>query len=189
MTDTDTVPRGKAWLARLPGGAKRLLVVWVTALLWLAIDQIVKVWALNTLWAGEVEVIPGILWFNLTRNPGAAFGLFPRGQAFLIGVSVLLIGVGVFAPLVMGGRRISLGTLGLGLLVGGGVGNFVDRIFRGGQVVDFVDFRVWPVFNVADMGIVMGTALVFLYLVAGLLRPNGTPAPGGEPTPGGSKTE
>ena len=155
---------GKKWVARLAP-------VWSVALGWAAIDQIVKVWALGALWAAEREIIPGVLWFNLARNSGAAFGLFPRGQFLFILVALLLIGVGIWAPLVMGGRRWSVGRIGLGLLVGGGIGNLIDRVFRGGEVVDFIDFRFWPVFNVADTGIVAGTTLVFLYLITSLLRP------------------
>ncbi len=153
-----------------------LAVVWGIALGWLVLDQLVKLWALGSLWAGEREIVPGVLWFNLIRNPGAAFGLFPRGQVYLVAVNLLLMGVGVWAPLVMDAKRWSLGHIGLGLLVGGGIGNLVDRVFRGGQVVDFIDFRFWPVFNLADMGIVIGTGLVFLYLAAGLLRPGAAEA-------------
>ena len=160
-----------AWFRRLPEFAARLCVVWGTALVWTALDQIVKQWALSALWSGEREVISGFLWFNLVRNPGAAFGLFPGGKGFFVAIGVLLIGVGVWAPLVMGGKRFNLGLVGLGVLVGGGVGNLMDRLFRGGQVVDFIDFRFWPIFNFADMGIVVGTVLVFVYLVRNLFRP------------------
>lgn len=160
-----------AWFRRLPELAARLCVVWGTALVWTALDQVVKQWALTALWSGEREVISGFLWFNLVRNPGAAFGLFPGGKGFFVAIGVLLIGVGVWAPLVMGGKRFNLGLVGLGVLVGGGVGNLMDRLFRGGQVVDFIDFRFWPIFNFADMGIVIGTGLVFVYLVRNLFRP------------------
>lgn len=165
--------KGRSPATRLPERLARLGVVWAVALGWLVLDQVVKIWALGALWAGERLVIPGVLWFNLARNPGAAFGLFPRGQVFFIGVTVLLIGVGVWAPLVMDAKRWSLGHIGLGVLVGGGIGNLVDRVFRGGQVVDFIDFRFWPVFNLADTGIVVGTALVFIYLASSLFRPGG----------------
>jgi signal peptidase II len=160
-----------AWFRCLPEFAARLCGVWGTALVWTALDQLVKQWALTALWSGEREVIAGVLWFNLVRNPGAAFGLFPGGKGFFVAIGVLLIGVGVWAPLVMGGKRLSLGVMGLGVLVGGGVGNLMDRLFRGGQVVDFIDFRFWPIFNFADMGIVIGTGLVFIYLVRNLFRP------------------
>jgi len=147
-----------------------LLVVWGLALLWLAIDVAAKTWALDALAGGEMEVVPGLMWFNLIRNPGAAFGLLPGGQALFIPLSLLLIGVGVWAPLTLEMRRFGVGHLGLGLLVGGGMGNLYDRIFREGLVVDFIDVRFWPVFNVADIGIVVGTGLVVLFLVLGIFR-------------------
>ncbi len=165
--------KGKSSATPLPVRLAGLIPVWAVALGWVVLDQVVKAWALGALWAGQREVIPGVLWFNLTRNPGAAFGLFPRGQAFFIGVNVLLVGVGVWVPLVMGAKRWSLGHIGLGLLLGGGIGNLVDRVFREGQVVDFIDFRFWPVFNFADIGIVVGTAIVLIYLASSLLRPGG----------------
>jgi len=151
--------------------AGSLLAVWVTALAWLAADLASKAWALKVLAGTEREVIPGLLWFDLVRNPGAAFGLLPGGRPLFIALAVLLLGVGVWAPLVLDMRRPGLGHLGLGLLVGGGMGNLFDRVFRGGLVVDFVDFRFWPVFNVADIGIVVGTALVVVFLACRLLRP------------------
>lgn len=155
------------------GKAARLGTVWGVALAWFGADLLTKTWALRVLAYGEREIVPGVLWFNLVRNPGAAFGLFPRGQLVFTVVTVLLVGVGVWAPLALEGRGrgAGLGHVGLGILVGGGLGNLFDRVFRGGLVVDFIDFRVWPIFNLADTGIVVGTVLVFIYLVWGLLRP------------------
>jgi signal peptidase II len=151
--------------------AESLLAVWVTALVWLAADLASKTWALRVLAGAEREVIPGLLWFDLVRNPGAAFGLLPGGRPLFIALAVLLLGVGVWAPVVLDMRRLGLGHLGLGLLVGGGMGNLFDRVFRGGLVVDFIDFRFWPVFNIADIGIVVGTVLVAVFLASGLFRP------------------
>lgn len=144
--------------------------IWGLALVWLLVDILTKEWALEALAPGPREVVPGLLWLNLTRNAGAAFGLLPAGRPLFIAMALLLLGVGVWAPLALNIRRIGLGHAGLGLLVGGGLGNLVDRVFREGLVVDFIDFRVWPVFNVADMGIVTGTALVVLFLARNLFR-------------------
>jgi signal peptidase II len=163
----DETPR----LAGAPGWLPRAALVWGIALLWLALDLATKAWALRTLAAGELEIVPELLWFNLARNPGAAFGLFPGGRGFFIGISLVLMTVGLWAPSVMG-ERTSLGHVGLGLVLGGAAGNFYDRVFRGGEVIDFIDVRVWPVFNLADTGIVVGTVLVSLYLI-GLERRKG----------------
>jgi signal peptidase II len=102
---------------------------------------------------------------HLVTNTGAAFSL---GQALgpLIAVGVLIV-VGV---LLWTGRTVGtrLGALGLGLVLGGAIGNLLDRVFRpsdsllGGAVVDFIDFQWWPVFNVADMGVFVGAMLLLL---------------------------
>jgi len=144
-------------------------VVWGLALFWLAADLTTKTWALGALAGGEIEAVPGLVWFNLIRNPGAAFGLLPGGRALFMSLTVFLLGVGVWAPLALGMKRLGLGHVGLGLLVGGALGNLYDRVFRGGLVVDFIDLKFWPVFNVADIGIVVGTGLVVIYLVSGVL--------------------
>ncbi len=165
---------GRTGLTR-PDKLARLAGVWGVALAWLIVDMVSKAWALRTLYAGERALIPGVLWLNLVRNPGAAFGLFPRGQVFFVAMTLLLVGVGIWAPLVMTGKRFTIGHVGLGLLVGGGVGNLFDRVFRAGLVVDFIDFRFWPVFNLADTGIVVGTGLVLIYLLVTILRSDATP--------------
>jgi len=149
----------------------RVRVVWGIAAAWLALDQSLKAWALAALQAGEREVIPGVLWFNLTRNPGGAFGLFPNGRPVLVGVSLLLVAAGLGLAFVLPAKPWSWGHVGLGLVAGGGLGNLADRLFRDGRVVDFIDFRFWPVFNLADTGIVVGTALVFVYLAVVWTRP------------------
>lgn len=169
LSDCGTTARPAGSLGRWTS----LAVIWSIALIWITADFITKVWALETLAAGDIEVVPGILWFNLARNPGAAFSLLPGGRPLFIAMSVLLLGVGFWAPFALNLRRFSLGHLGLGLLVGGGAGNLIDRVFRDGLVVDFIDFRFWPIFNIADIGIVSGTILILWFLVRDLLRPGG----------------
>jgi signal peptidase II len=109
-------------------------------------------------------------WIQLTyiHNPGAAFGLFPGNRYVLIGVSV----VAAVVVLVVGlAARTRLRTaVPLGLILGGAVGNLVDRI-RLGEVVDFIRVGIppdnyWPVFNVADSAVTVGV----LWLALGLLR-------------------
>jgi signal peptidase II len=156
---------GPRWRDRLTG----LIILWALAFIWLAVDLATKSWALHVLAGGEREVIPGFLWFNLVRNPGAAFGLLPAGRPLFIAMTALMIGVGILAPLLLDMRRLGLGHIGLGLLVGGGMGNLFDRVFRDGLVVDFIDTRFWPIFNVADIGIVIGTGITLIYLISYLL--------------------
>jgi signal peptidase II len=124
------------------------------------VDQLAKAAIVSSLSLGEVRDLA--LGFDLTRvtNSGIAFGLLDKGGDALVlaitGVALLVV-VGWFAtdPL-----RPWL-WLGVGLLVGGAVGNLVDRI-RLGSVTDFLDPPVWPAFNLADVAITVGVVIVVL---------------------------
>lgn len=126
----------------------------------LGLDQLTKWWMLRRLAPGEsVPVLPGVFHLTLVRNPGIAFGLFARQGGVVLGVACLLI-----AFLLITARRRPTAwqppiPWAMGLILGGALGNLVDRV-RVGAVVDFLDFRVWPVFNVADSCITVGAALV-----------------------------
>jgi signal peptidase II len=135
-------------------------VLGVAALV-VAVDQLTKWWAVNHLQTRVIHVV-WTLQLDLTRNTGAAFSSV-TGQGPLIGVVALII-VGV---LLWQGASVSsrLGAVGLGLVLGGALGNLVDRAFRGGHfmhggVVDFIDLHWWPVFNVADSCVVVGAILL-----------------------------
>jgi signal peptidase II len=125
-------------------------------------------------YADRIPVIPGFFYLTHVRNTGAAFGLFSDAPqvyrlSFFISVSLVAVGIIVsfFRKLSPGDR---LAALALGLILGGAVGNLIDRIFRQ-EVVDFLHFRLWrgyswPDFNVADSAIVVGVGLLVLELLA-----------------------
>lgn len=123
------------------------------------LDQITKQIALERLGRGPVDVIPGALTLRLTFNSGGAFGLL-QGLPGLF----LIFTVVVTAAILLWARTITdpRWSIPLGMILGGGVGNAWDRLFRGfdGRVVDFVDLHVWPVFNLADSSITLGVVLV-----------------------------
>ena len=128
------------------------------------LDQTSK--AAVQLWMYQGESIPvASHFFYLTYilNPGAAFGLMAYKTTLFIAVTVVLL-----AGVAVGYRHIRAGSpllrYALGLIVGGALGNLADRL-RYGQVVDFLDFRVWPVFNLADTAIVIGACLLVMELV------------------------
>ncbi len=144
----------------------------VAALLTVLIDQASKWWAISFL-AGpprtEIEVVPGFLRLAYTTNPGAAWGLFAEHTFWLAIVSLVVVAILLWRFPAMTDGWPERG-LGLGLLIGGVVGNLVDRI-KLGAVVDFIDvnlhFYDWPIFNVADSAISVG---IVIYLISVVLR-------------------
>lgn len=132
------------------------------------LDRVSKILAEHHL-AGRppVRVIPGVLDLRFTENPGGAFGLFGGLTWLFAAASVIVVIVVIVASRNLPSKATAIG---LGLVLGGAIGNITDRVLRGpgfsGQVVDFLDLQVWPVFNLADSAIVVGAAIL---LVSGLL--------------------
>ena len=126
-------------------------------------DQASKFFALRYLGDSSLSLIPGIFHLTLVHNQGVAFGFFRDHRILLLGVISASIAVLVFWA-----RRArdlpELERAGLALILGGALGNWIDRM-RWGAVVDFLDFRVWPVFNLADSAITVGVALYLLVLL------------------------
>ena len=124
-------------------------------------DQITKVWARTALADHDVEVIPGFLRFRLAENPGSAFSLF-QGLGPWLGLAAIVASAVILVVVEQTGNRIELA--GLSLILGGAVGNLVDRLSNGpwltGSVTDFIDFSFWPNFNVADSAITVGVVVL-----------------------------
>ena len=136
--------------------------LFVAAGLVLALDRLTK-----ALWRdARVTLIPGVLALRGTRNTGMAFGWLSGSGWLLIPLSLAVV-AGVWVYL----RRHSLNRLcqyGAGLLLGGALGNLLDRVFLG-YVIDFIDpvFLHWFIFNLADAGICLGAALLMIHLLFG----------------------
>jgi signal peptidase II len=131
------------------------------------LDQVSKAWALRDLADGRIIHVIWTMQFNLTFNRGMAFS---RGTG--IGPIIGVIGLVVVALLLLSLRRAdnTLTRVATGLIIGGAVGNILDRLFRGsgwmrGAVIDFIDFQWWPVFNVADMAIMIGAATMMVAML------------------------
>ncbi len=141
------------------------LAAWLyaTAAITYAADRLTKVWAERSL-SGRppLSVIPGVLRLTYTTNSGGAFGLGQSAPWLFAGATVI-VAVAVVASSF---RLHHVATaVALGLILGGAMGNLTDRATRGdgalsGRVVDFIDVRVWPVFNLADASIVVGGLLL-----------------------------
>ena len=133
----------------------------ITAAVVVVVDQVTKSLALENLADGPVDVIEGILTLRLTYNPGGAFGVLQGvPNFFLIATTVIVIFILYWARTVQSAAW----AIPLGLVLGGGLGNLFDRVFRetDGRVVDFVDLHVWPVFNVADSAITIGVIALLI---------------------------
>ena len=133
----------------------------VSAAAVVAVDQLTKWWALEALDGGRIIDLVWTLRLRLVFNTGAAFSSF-QGLGPLLGVAA----VAVAAALLLNRRLVSGRWSGIaaGCIAGGALGNLADRLFRSddgflnGAVVDFIDVQWWPVWNVADMGVVLGGA-------------------------------
>lgn len=128
------------------------------------LDLITKRWAAIQYADAPETIIPGILTFRFVENPGAAFSMFEEAGPFLGLAAVIAVGI-VAASL--GKPRPTHEAVAFGLIIGGALGNLIDRIARGpgildGKVIDWIDLRPIPTFNVADSAITVAVAILII---------------------------
>lgn len=143
-----------------------MLVLGVSALLVLA-DQLIKLWMLANL-AGNppILLIPHLLQLTYVENRGMAFGML-QGRVGLLSIVTTLVLVAGVVVVVKGMLKHPLALWSVGLIIAGGAGNLIDRVFRS-FVVDYLDISPlfsFPVFNLADCCVVIGTILLLLYVL------------------------
>ncbi len=135
-------------------------LLWTGALVALILDGLTKYVVSRNLDLGEtIPLWSGVLHLTFVTNRGAAFSLFAtEGSSILPWISIL-VSVGIALYGLLGPSLLRLEALGYGLLLGGAIGNGIDRVLTG-EVVDFIDFRLiqFPVFNIADIAINLGVA-------------------------------
>jgi signal peptidase II len=153
------LPREKKWRGFLLPGV---------AVLTLVIDQISKRLVMTSLRPGESWNPVAALerWVSLTyvTNTGAAFGLFPDHAVLFMIIAVVVVTVIVFYYRHLPGDQWLL-QASLGLQLGGALGNLLDRLRYDGRVIDFIDFKIWPVFNVADSAVFIGVVILAFHLL------------------------
>jgi|SRR6516164_2390532 signal peptidase II len=149
---------------------RRLRLLLSVAAVVLTLDIVTKVLAVRLLPPGQpVSIIGDTVTWTLVRNSGAAFSM-GTGYTWLLTVIATVVVVGIFW---MGRRLVSpWWAVGLGMILGGAMGNLVDRFFRApgplrGHVVDFFSVGWWPVFNVADPSVVGGAILLVVLSIFG----------------------
>lgn len=145
----------------------------ITGIFVLAADQLTKFYISNNfVMAKSYEFLPGVIDITYIHNDGGAWGMLGGYTWLLLSVTIVIMLVCI-ALLLKYGVKNKLMFWAIILVLCGGVGNLIDRIFRGGNVVDFLHFEFWPtfpVFNVADCAIVVGAVLLALYFFIGLIK-------------------
>ena len=142
-----------------PARRRQLTVLLGTAAVVFIVDHLTKWLVTQHVALGGQVPVSGPVTIHHIQNRGAAFGLFPQGQLVFLVVAAVVAGYILFA-----GRRFGPGLFFqvlLGMVLGGALANAVDRVVQG-YVVDFIDLQRWPIFNVADMAIVVGILIGIL---------------------------
>ncbi len=145
----------------------------ITGIVFLVADQFTKVFIQNNFeMAKSYEFLPGIIDITYIHNDGGAWGMLGGYTWLLLSVTIVIMLVCI-ALLLKYGIKDKLMFWAITLVLSGGVGNMIDRIFRNGNVIDFLHFEffpTFPVFNVADCAIVIGSGLLMLYFFLGLIN-------------------
>lgn len=134
----------------------------------IGIDQITKLYIASNLSLGQsVDFLSPIIRITYIHNTGGAWGML-SGKTWILVVVTSVIMIGCILALIKIWKKNSLLFWALTLVVSGGIGNLIDRIFRNGVVVDFLQFdfyKSFPIFNIADCAIVIGAMLLILYYI------------------------
>lgn len=142
----------------------KLLALTVSAVL-IVLDQLTKAWAMGNL-AASIPVIPGLFYLTYVENRGAAFGIF-QGKTTLLAIVSIVVLLVLLVAILSGRIKERFLIWAISLVLAGGFGNCIDRLARG-FVVDYLDFSAlfgFPVFNLADCCVVVGTFLILIYVI------------------------
>lgn len=115
----------------------------------------------------SIPIIERLIYFTSHRNKGAAFGIL-QGQMWLFYIITVVVVIGLVYYIQTEAKRSSFLGISLGIILGGALGNFIDRLFRG-EVVDFIDTYIFgydfAIFNVADAALCVGVGLLFIQMI------------------------
>jgi len=148
----------------LPRKTPPLWRIIVLATIVILLDWFSKRWVLRTLPLGDSHRLQSFFYLTHVHNTGTAFGMFQGNNHALFILALMILGFLFYSARGLYEEAGRWGEVGVALVLGGAIGNLIDRL-QFGHVIDFLDFRVWPVFNVADSAITMGA----LSLAVGLL--------------------
>ncbi|HLC61198.1 MAG TPA: signal peptidase II [Candidatus Nanoarchaeia archaeon] len=142
---------------------KKNILIFSTALIIVILDQLTKLLIRKNFKLNEsIPAIKNFFHLTYVQNTGSAFSLFQGFNIFFIIFSIIVIGI-IFYYIRKIKQNEKLMQLAIGLLLGGTIGNLLDRIFIG-AVTDFIDFRIWPVFNIADSAVTISVVLLIILM-------------------------
>lgn len=141
---------------------------YIIALFVIALDQLTKYLIVKKMELGEsIEVIEDFLYITSHRNRGAAWGIL-EGQMWFFYIVTVVVIIGIIYYIQKAAKGKMLFGVSLGFMLGGAIGNFIDRVFRN-EVVDFVNTYIFgydfPVFNIADSALVIGVAMLMIQML------------------------
>ncbi|MBW2996199.1 signal peptidase II [Candidatus Woesearchaeota archaeon] len=141
----------------------KALIILLTSVAVVLLDQLTKFSVVRNLQLFQsVPIIQNIFHLTYIQNTGAGFGLFQQSTSLLIWFSIIVIGLILyFYDAVPNDKCVQIATA---LILGGTLGNLIDRINLG-YVIDFLDFRIWPAFNIADIAITLGVIRLIIYMI------------------------
>lgn len=151
---------------RFTKGGERVIYYFI-ALVIIILDQLSKWFIVNNMTIGQsIELIPNFFYFTSTRNDGAAWSILEGQMIFFFIITAIVLVIVIYYMQKLGRFQPLLGTA-LGLVIGGTLGNFIDRLLRG-EVVDFVHVYIfsynYPIFNIADSSLVVGVVIILIYM-------------------------
>lgn len=139
-------------------------MIYLISLIIIVCDQLFKYFIIKNFIQGQsYPVIDNFFYLTYIKNTGAAFGLLSAYSDFFKYMSVIII-IGFLIYIKYSSKKGIFLNIGSGLIIGGAVGNLIDRI-RFDGVIDYLDFQFWPIFNLADTAIVIGTIFILIYLL------------------------
>ena len=148
------------------------MLCFIFALLVVLLDQFFKEWVLQTIpVSGSMELIPGVIGLTHVENTGAAFSILSDQQWLLIAIAIVV--VGLLIAVLLRYNEGFWGTISLAAILGGAVGNLIDRIIRDGKVIDMfrLEFMDFAIFNIADIFITLGGITFLVYFIITAIRP------------------
>ena len=146
---------------------KKILFIVFIILISICIDQIVKQVIIKNILNSSIEIINGVLNFTYVENTGGAYGIGSNNILMFIIINVIIIGILMKFVISKRDEINNALLIAISLIIAGGIGNLIDRIFRG-YIIDFIDINPvfkYPVFNIADIFVVTGCIVIAIDLI------------------------